>query len=97
MNVLKIKSAEEIKETACSEDVSLAKILETYNLTFDDIGLFFIDKNIINRNDDGKTYPVNIFYSLRKEEIYQLKVDFTHERIREAIKQDKSGLSIKAS
>ena len=90
MNMLKIKNINDIKNEACNSDVSLAKVLETYCLNLDDVGLFFIDKNIIECCDDEKNYPINIFYSLQKDEIHQLKVDFTHTKIKDAVRVERN-------
>lgn len=97
MNMLKIKDSDTIKYEACQNDVSLSKILEIYNLSFFDIGLFFIDKNIAEIiNDNVDNYPINIFYSLQKDEIHQIKVDFTHNKIKEVIRLEKNRLASKA-
>lgn len=84
-----MKSIEEIKRKACIDSDSLIKTLECFDLSLDDVGVFFLNENASFEQVDSKDYPVCIFYSAKKDEIKQLKVDFTHEKIKESVKNHK--------
>jgi len=85
-----MKTVEEIKLEAYDSSESLHRTLMTYDLTLDEVGVFYLDNTTNLEQVDTRKYPVSIFYSIIKDEIKQLKVDFTNEKIKEAVKHQKT-------
>lgn len=84
-----MKTAEEIKAEAYNSSDSLYKVLNIYNLTLDEVGVYYLDSKTTLEEVDTRSYPISIFYSISKDKIKQLKVDFTNEKIKEAVIQSK--------
>ncbi len=87
-----MKTVEQIKLEAYNSSQSLSKTLQAYNLTLDDVGVYFLNDNINWEDVDTRIYPIGIFYSISKDEVKQFKIDFTNDKIKEAVRLKKVGV-----
>ena len=84
------------------ENKEIIKTLKIYNLTNDDLGIFLFNDTDANNAyltslDDSKCdvntkYPVTVWYSISKNNIYGLFIDFTHEKIVKHLKEKNNSI-----
>lgn len=75
--------ADEIREQALAhKNGKLKQTLEDYNLTINDVGVFFYDEDTqMLEPVEDRSYPVNLCYSVNQEKVTGMYFNFEHTKI----------------
>lgn len=78
-------AAQIINEVMSHENGKLKQSLELYDLSINDIGVYIYDEDkqtLQNINDDkSESFPLQIWYEIKKNKIHSLITNYTHEKI----------------